>query len=266
MSPDELGRHILALTQAPPAAKPAWIQVLDAIGTFVERAGWPVVALVALIILRKPLSRLRSAKLKDYFSIDIDRELEQAAKDAPASDKPTPPTAEEVAKSGEIERLVSSVDLQQLRQTALGLAAEYERVRASMLPGDRRTRRMEVVVSKMRALGRAIIPLRYELRSSESPGQRLLAIASYQVAPDYDALEWLVERIAAEKPFVGYHAAVALVVAARDQRAENNLDDLQRAVAAVIEVETRLPADSDRSATLGDFKSQVQSLAMAGKP
>ena len=118
---------------------------------------------------------------------------------------------------------------------------------------------MEVVVSKMRALGRAVVPFRYDLRASPSPGQRLVAIASYQVAPDYDSLGWLVDRLGAEKPFVGYHAAVALLTAAQDGLAKDNLDELQKAVQLVAALD--LPADSDRIATIQQFTARVQALA-----
>ena len=90
-----------------------------------------------------------------------------------------------------------------MRQQVDELAAEHERVRGSMRVSDTRTRAMEVVVSKMRTIGRAAYPLRHELSVSASPGHRLQAIASLQVMPDYDLLDWLANRIDQERPFVG---------------------------------------------------------------
>ena len=259
----DVGPILSAMTATQAGAKPAWIQAVDAIGQFIGNAGWPIALILALILFREPIKQIKSLGWKDW-KIEIGKQLEQAGKLAQqeSTGKPTAPTAEEVAKSGEIGRLATSVDVDHVRRTALQLATEYERVRGSMSPGNDRTRRMEVVVSKMRALGRAVIPLRYELRAAASPGQRLVAIASYQVAPDYEALEWLIDRLPEEKPFVGYHAAVALLVAARDPRAREYWQDLQRALKRLGEVEKRLPADSDRSTTLREFKTRVEELGV----
>jgi hypothetical protein len=262
MSPEQYIWLLISAAAAPDRPKPEWIQALDAIGDFIGNAGWPLALILALILFREPIQRIRSVGWKDW-KIEIGRQLEQAGMLAKQdlTGRPTAPTAEEVAKSGEIGKLASSVDVEQVRRTAIELAGEYVRVRASMSGGHERTRKMEIVVSKMRAFGRAVIPLRDELRSSVSPGQRLVAIASYQVAPDYEALEWLVERLSEEKPFVGYHAAVALLVAARDPRARESLPHLENAVKLLAKVEEQLRPDSDRNQTLQEFKAQVGSLA-----
>lgn len=73
----------------------------------------------------------------------------------------------------------------------LGLAREYETTRASMPPGDQRTRRMEVIVTKMRTLGLAAYPYVSEFSRSSSPGERLAAIAILQTSPDPQYWEWL---------------------------------------------------------------------------
>lgn len=258
MSPEQLGYPILAAQTAAQAAKPQWIETLDALGLFVDRAGWPIVAFVALVLLRKPLQKLRWAKFKDWFELDLGRELEKVERNVPATDTAAPPSANELAKAGEIERIASRVDPEQVRRAAVDLANEYERVRAGASPGHERTRRMEVVMAKMRALGRAVVPFRYELRASASPGQRLMAIASYQVAPDYEALGWLVARIREEKPFVGYHAAVALLVAAQDGGAGKHLKELQEAEKLTATLDLR--PDTDRDMTIQGFKAQVRSL------
>lgn len=262
MSPEQSAWLVASAAATPTVSEPEWIQALDAIGEFIGNAGWPLALILALMLFREPIRRIRSVGWKDW-KIEIGRQLEQAGMLAKQdlAGRPTAPTAEEVAKSGEIGKLASSVDVEQVRRTALELAGEYVRVRASMSGGHERTRKMEIVVSKMRAFGRAVIPLRDELQTSVSPGQRLVAIASYQVAPDYEALEWLVERLAKEKPFVGYHAAVALLVAARDPRAKESLPDLESAVQQLAKVEAKLRPDSDRNQTLQEFKAQVQSLA-----
>ena len=67
----------------------------------------------------------------------------------------------------------------------------------------------------MRIFGLATSPMLHDLTASDSAGERLAAIASLQVRPDANLLEWLATRLASETPFVGYQAAVALRVAAR---------------------------------------------------
>ncbi len=244
---------------------PDWTDTLKAVGEFVGHIAWPTVALIGLLLFRGPIGRVRMLAYKDV-KVLIDRQLDRAGDLARAAD-PTvrkgAPTSDEVARSGEVAALVEPADLADVRTSALALAAEYETMRASMPSGDERTRRMEVLVSKMRALGRAAIPLRSEFMASPSPGQRLLAIASMQVAPDFEALDWLIARLPVEKPFVGYHAAVALLVAARDPRAgeEVHLAALKAARAALRNVEAKLPLDSDRSKTLDEFKNLIDRIS-----
>lgn len=70
-----------------------------------------------------------------------------------------------------------------VHQQLAGLAQEYETLRATMDPGDTRTRRMEVLVTRMRALGLAGYPMLRELALSASPGQRLAGVTILQLVP-----------------------------------------------------------------------------------
>ena len=264
VSPEQLAqlKAMIEAAGAHESAQAGWVDALGAIGKFIGDAGWPLVALVALLLFRGPISRIRTFSYKEV-KLEIDRQIERAgerAAEGASGTRQGVPTTEEVAQSGEVEKLAETADPGEIRRTALRLAAEYERVRAGMAPGDARTRRMEVVVSKMRSIGRAVIPLRHELMASPSPGQRLMAIASLQVSPDYELLGWLVSRLSVEKPFVGYHAAVGLLVAARDPRAGSNLRELVAAKAQLAVVEGQLRPDTDRAVTLTEFKSLVERL------
>jgi hypothetical protein len=69
---------------------------------------------------------------------------------------------------------------------------------------------MELIFQKMRALATASYPLLNELSNSPSPGDRLAAIAILQVFSNENSLEFLVDLVGTEKPFVGYHATKAL--------------------------------------------------------
>jgi hypothetical protein len=102
-----------------------------------------------------------------------------------------------------------------LRQRLLSYAAEYQSIRDRMEPGDKRTRQMELVATKIRTLalqGQSLLPA---FSVALTPGERLIAAAFLQVLPRADYLEWLSERLSEKQPFLAYHAAVALLAAAR---------------------------------------------------
>ena len=97
-----------------------------------------------------------------------------------------------------------------IRDQVLVLAARYERERAARAPGPERTTAMEEVTRPMRALALAAYPMLDTLMNSDSPGQRLAAVAFLQIKPNPDAIPWLAQRFATEAPFIKYQAALAL--------------------------------------------------------
>ena len=134
----------------------------------------------------------------------------------------TTPISERRMESQEVAR-------EALREQLRVLAEEYERLRATLPAGPERTRRMELVASQMRALAPVAYGLLDELMRSSSPGERLAAITFLQVRPQLDALDWLAERVTKEKPFVSYHAALALHYAVRALPRTAVLDAVERA-------------------------------------
>jgi hypothetical protein len=114
-----------------------------------------------------------------------------------------------------VEQLTPRGELEETRRQVSELALEYEKLRRDLPPGDPRTRRMEIVASRMRTLALSAYPLITELASSDSPGLRLAAVSILEAVPRTDHLVWLAQRLNAERPFIGYHAALALLVAAR---------------------------------------------------
>lgn len=92
------------------------------------------------------------------------------------------------------------------------LADEYDDLRDRMPRGASRTRAMNEIVAKMRALSLAS---RHELRSfmsGSSAGDRLAAICILQVVPEFGFFRWLVERLKTEdQPFILFHSAVAIL-------------------------------------------------------
>jgi hypothetical protein len=102
-----------------------------------------------------------------------------------------------------------------VKQRIEDLARAYQELRRSTLPGDERTRKMEVIATKMRTAACDAYYLLEFLAKNPEPGARLAAVSLLEARPNVDYLDWLAERLAPEKPFVGYHAALALLVAAR---------------------------------------------------
>ncbi len=86
----------------------------------------------------------------------------------------------------------------------------YERTRQRMSPSGERTQRMTQIFQKMKILATASYPLLEELAGSPSPGERLAAIAILQVFASEKHLDFLVNTVGSEKPFVGYHAIQAI--------------------------------------------------------
>jgi hypothetical protein len=163
-------------------------------------------------------------------------------------------------RASELEKFAAGVGLVTIGKQAEELASEYERVRHSMVPGDPRTRQMEIVVSKMRTLARAFYPLRHDFANSNSPGKRLMTIAALQVDPDYDMLQWLAERLPVEKPFVGYHAVVALLQAVQAPKAKGYLSTIEAAVRTAGQARRALADDADRTRTLDEVERALARL------
>lgn len=128
-------------------------------------------------------------------------------------------------------------------------ANRYNRLRAEMPSGWERTRRMEVVASDLRTQAQASFAILADLQASDDPGERLAAVMTLQVIPVASTLGWLAERLPAEKPFIGYHAAVALLTAARDL-SKSDLDRLDIAISRAEAYSRDLFPDTDSAKTV----------------
>lgn len=101
-------------------------------------------------------------------------------------------------------------------ESLLQLAKEYEHLRENMPSGNKRTRAMQAIFNKMKK--QVTQPQDYitKLMESESPGERLAAIAAFHQFPNKDHIQWLTERVGfRETPFVGYQASAGLFVGSR---------------------------------------------------
>jgi hypothetical protein len=159
------------------------------------------------------------------------------------SEQHRPPSREELAAR------VPPADLAVVRGQVGELAAEYGRIRETMDSGAERTRRMEVVASRMRTMAESLFPLLPELHTSTNPGERLAAVCTLQAIPDRRYLTWLADRLPPETPFVGYHAALALLAAARALPPEE-LEAVASSLDLALAHSRRLRPDTDRNITL----------------
>ena len=85
-----------------------------------------------------------------------------------------------------------------------------------MPSGNERTWEMEQIIAEMKSLAPLIHFMLSSLTESDSPGLRLAAVAILYERPDLQYINWLAERLGVEKPFIGYHAADALLSAVQN--------------------------------------------------
>jgi hypothetical protein len=105
--------------------------------------------------------------------------------------------------------------LPEIRKKMDDLARQYELLRSAR---DRQNRKasdaeivqMNKVVSQMRALAISCVPYWEDYAESTRSGDRLAAVVILQMSPDPKYLDWLAERFKADRPFIFYHAALAL--------------------------------------------------------
>ncbi len=165
------------------------------------------------------------------------------------------------SRMSEIAQRVGGVTLANddtVRGWILGLGHEYVELRSSMEPGDERTRRMEVLVTQMKTLAFTAYPLLSELTQSipqdegrdSRAGERLAAVALLQAIPNPGYIEWLAGRLGDERPFLGYHAAVALLTAVRSLGADSRAR-LEQAIEYAANTIRHIPGDTDRKRILG---------------
>jgi tetratricopeptide (TPR) repeat protein len=138
------------------------------------------------------------------------------------------------------------------------LASDYERTRSAMNASHERTQRMEEIVERMRLLVPAVYPAVGKFAASDSPGIRLAAVIILQNLPNSEYLDWLGDRLRIERPFIGYHASLALLFAVR----ELDMGHYNRIRDAIAKAKAGLDArdlkDNDRIKTLERADGELQ--------
>lgn len=249
--------------------------LLKIIADFIVGLAWPAVILVLLTRYREGVGKLITALAHKIvglrearhggLSLVFEQALEKSAEEArKAVDPVVKATPKELERGDKIA--ASSTDPWALREAGEMLAVEYETVRASMPSGKDRTRAMSGAVAKMRTLNKVMFPLRYEYVNSPSPGRRLLVIAALSVTPDHDLIEWLTERVLTERPFVAFHAMVALLTAIHSKElATPHVAALTRAVETIAANRAKFTNDSDRAKLLLQLEQSVRELPVGAR-
>lgn len=171
---------------------------------------------------------VRSTKLRSQFGQEVEKLAVAISKTINQKE------INKKIKSSRKKKNTSKENIEELLQ----LAKEYEEIRKKLPSSDNRTRVMENIVSKMKSAMDEPIGELPKLIESKSPGERLLAIAKLQKFPNLEYLNWLAEHVGdSEKPFVGYHASVALYIASRAFGKDNKkqLEKVLNAASANIE-------------------------------
>ncbi|MET4207200.1 hypothetical protein [Bradyrhizobium sp. LA2.1] len=248
-----------------------WLQFLKSITEFLNAIAWPAAAVLCVLLFRRQvidfLGNVESVKVLGVeISRKIDKQIEQSAKEAQTKSEAelsSGPSKAELERAMTVKDLAANASSGVVLAKAESLAAEYESVRASMLPGNDRTRAMEVVVSKMRTIGQAFFPLRHEFAGSASPGKRLMVITSLQVFFDFEMLDWLAQRVGSEKPFLQYQALVAILLGIQQKNAKAYIAALDAAVSTVNQVRDKFGSDTSRTGTLEEIEKSLSDLKRA---
>lgn len=194
--------------------------------------------------------KMRSAGLV----LDRELNLHAAAMIDVAEKRPGEISTEQIRSAARVEVQARTLDNSTLRDQLQQLCIEYEAVRKMLRAGRERTRAMTEVLLKMRTLGPAVVGFLPELKASDSPGKRLSAVAIMQIDPDKADIGWLLDRFTEDKPFIFYHAAVALQKVAGqggEKRAAQARDAAEKALRTLEGFDGR--KDSNSIAVLNDI-------------
>jgi hypothetical protein len=193
---------------------------------------WPLLLGFVLLFYHSTIRRLldvitkkieAATKVKMWqFEVETKEEqvaqvLTETARDAPSELRGEIPRRQ-IEAAEEVKGMLADGQLsgRQVDRVVRGqidlLVDEYQSVRVHMESGGLRTRKMNEIAAKMRALGTAARSLVRSLTLGELPGERLAAICILQVAPEFGFFHWLIDRIKQEdQPFIFFQASIAVL-------------------------------------------------------
>lgn len=108
-----------------------------------------------------------------------------------------------------------------------------------------RTSLMESIASRLRGEAANVLADLDAYTSSVRPGMRLAAVMALQERPATGHASWLAARVCEERPFVGYHAALALRAIARASE-PSELESLRELLDMTRSGEAALSPDGNR--------------------
>jgi hypothetical protein len=262
-----------AATVGAPHGSATFLEYLKGWTEFLGVVAWPAATVLCVFLFRRQVMNfLGDVETVKVFGAEISRkinkQIEQSAKEALTKSEAelrSGPSKAELNRAMVVKELTADRNSGLVAAQAEALAAEYERVRASMPPSNNRTRAMEVVVSKMRTIGQAFFPIRHEFAVSASPGKRLMVIASLQVLPDYEMLDWLAQRVGSEKPFLQYQSLVAILLALQGNNARVFIPSLEAAVKEISRFKDKFGSDTSRIETLEKIERSLDDLKRAAQ-
>ncbi len=248
------------------SAKPkgGFSDALKSITDLVSALAWPAIVVVFLIWYRKQvgqglgavISKLPQAEGFEFGPLKI--ALSKSA--VLATDIPVSPDAQDqrdamklqnkLAKDLRDEVAQSPEVLPEIRRKMDELARQYELLRAARDSQNRKASDAEIVqmnkmVSQMRALAISCAPYWKEYADSARQGDRLAAVVIVQMSPDPKYLDWLRERFRVDRPFIFYHAALALQNLA-DQCWTEARDKITETAQSALEQVKSFPGEPDK--------------------
>jgi hypothetical protein len=118
---------------------------------------------------------------------------------------------------------------------------------------------MEQLFSRMKVEAPKVQGFLSSFQQSNSAGERLMAIAVVTMFPDPNHLDWLAGRMDPdqEKPFVAYHAAVALLEAVMNLPTQY-CATIHAALSKARELALRLKGDPDRITVLRRAQEELE--------
>lgn len=195
-----------------------WAALITAIAALIAAIVWPVSLIVVFLMFRTQIllaaenmpalvKRMRKVKL-GVFEAELEKETEGLVDAALAN--PGKISPQQIRSATRVQAAAQAVDDQALRAKLKQLTLEFDILRKTLPSGPERSRAMTEVLVKMRTIGPALSQLIGELKASDSPGERLAAIAMMQLAPELLDLDWLFARFRVDPPFLFFQSAFAL--------------------------------------------------------
>ena len=218
--------------------------LITAIAALIAAIVWPLSLIVVFLMFRTQIllaaenmpalvKRMRKVKL-GVFEAELEKETEGLI-DAALAD-PSKISPQQIRSATRVQLAARALDGQALRAQLRQLSLEFDILRRTLPSGPERSRAMTEVLVKMRTIGPALSHLIGELKGSDSPGERLAAVAMMQLDPDLLDLDWLLERFRVDPPFLFFQSAFALKNAARLLGPEEDIRIRQTADKALVQV------------------------------